>query len=302
MLALVWLFLVGEHVVASPCFFFRLLSRSFGVFSVFALIASLLPVSLKIPLFGQNLVLIEHVPENPKATFLLGLPANSLGPLVVAAFLLGLARAFQRGPCFERVEGGLIAAIGLIAASVLQVRLAIIGAAAGMFIFSFAVGLRGLLVTGLILLAAMAISPDLLDRFGGLLAVQQTEAPRLYLWRSALTILTRQPWLGVGPGQFGEAYHKLPPMPEWAYFDDPHNAYLRIFAEWGILAGFMFFGWLFWKLDRVWTRNHHLLRWGAVSAVAAFLFMAFFETYFLKFHVATPFWLLLGLAQREDWE
>lgn len=220
----------------------------------------------------------------------------------MGTFLLGLVRIFERESVVNRLEGAVIALIGIGAVALMGIRLAVLGAATGAFIFSFAVGLRGLLITGLALLVALAFSPALLGRFESLLAAQQTEASRLYLWQSALILARRYPWLGVGPGRYAEAYHQLPPVPEWAYFEDPHNAYLRFVAEWGVPVALLFFGWMFWKLDRVWTRNHHLLRWGAVSAATAFLFMAFFETYFLKFHVAMPFWLLLGLAQREDWE
>lgn len=300
-LALVWLFAVGEYVLEDPSTFFRTLSRSLGVFALLGLLAYFLPLSFKLSLLGEDMIFIQRAPGNPKGVVLLGAPANSLGPLFMGTFLLGLVRLFQREPLWERFEGAVIALVGIGAASLMEVRLAVLGMAAGAFTFSFAVGLRGLLFAGLALLTTMAISPGLLVRFESLLAAQQTEASRLYLWQSALTLARQNPWLGVGPGRFAEGYHRLPPVPEWAYFEDPHNAYLRLIAEWGVPVALLFFGWLFWKLDRVWTRNHHILRWGAVSAVAAYLFMAFFETYFLKFHVATPFWLLLGLAQREDW-
>ncbi|MDR5702775.1 MAG: O-antigen ligase family protein [Armatimonadota bacterium] len=301
-LALVWLYIVGEHILENPPVFFRILSRSLGVFALMGLLAYFLPVSLRFTALGQEIVFFQRAPGDPKSVVLLGLPANSLGPLFMATFLLGLVRIFRPGSPWTRVEGAGIALVGLGSTVLMGVRLAVLGMAAGSFIFSFAVGLRGLLLAGLAFLVATAISPGLLGRFENLLAIQQTEASRLYLWQSALTIARRYPLLGVGPGRFAEGYRQLPPVPEWAYFEDPHNAYLRFTAEWGVPIAIVFFGWLFWKLDQVWTRNHNLLRWGAVSAAAAFLLMAFFETYFLKFHVAMPFWLLLGLAQREDWE
>lgn len=67
-LALIWLFLAGEHVLANPSGFLRTLSRSLGGFALMGLLAYFLPVTAKFHVLGQNIVLIEHVPGNVKAT------------------------------------------------------------------------------------------------------------------------------------------------------------------------------------------------------------------------------------------
>ena len=81
------------------------------------------------------------------------------------ASLRGLLRARSALLPWARLEGAAIALVGIGAAVLMGVRLAVLGMAAGAFIFSFAVGLRGLLFAGLALLTAMAISPGLLVRF-----------------------------------------------------------------------------------------------------------------------------------------
>ena len=164
-LALVWLFAAGEYVLEDPSTFFRTLSRSLGVFTLLGLLAYFLPISFKLSLLDEDMILFQGAPGYPKSVVLLGLPANSLGPLLMATFLLGLVRIFQRGSPWARLEGAAIALVGIGAAVLMGVRLAVLGMAAGAFIFSFAVGLRGLLFAGLALLTAMAISPGLLVRF-----------------------------------------------------------------------------------------------------------------------------------------
>lgn len=53
---------------------------------------------------------------------------------------------------------------------------------------------------------------------------------RILLWKLALQLVSRQPWLGVGPHHFAHEGARL------YYGAHPHNVLLQIAAEWGIPA------------------------------------------------------------------
>ncbi|WP_010586929.1 O-antigen ligase family protein [Schlesneria paludicola] len=80
-----------------------------------------------------------------------------------------------------------------------------------------------------------------LGRLGGLDRQVLTEAPkslgyRMQYWRATLAMIADHPVLGVGLGQFRTAYlfYKLPEASE--EIADPHNLFLDVYANGGLLA------------------------------------------------------------------
>jgi O-antigen ligase len=112
-----------------------------------------------------------------------------------------------------------------------------------------AAGLGVLACCGVVLVA----SPHVRDRVGqtitdfrsvdgaGAGSLQQ----RMVMWRTTLRMIEDRPILGVGTGGFLDGYRPHMPDLGWQRFEsgDPHNQYLKILAEQGIvgLAAFLFF-------------------------------------------------------------
>ncbi|MDZ7757447.1 MAG: O-antigen ligase family protein [Rhodohalobacter sp.] len=60
-------------------------------------------------------------------------------------------------------------------------------------------------------------------------AVLRTNNNRTFRWEGALEVWWENPWFGIGPGHYGE-------IGPTQFVGHPHNYYLQILSEWGIIA------------------------------------------------------------------
>ena len=153
---------------------------------------------------------------------------------VIAPLSLALLFRKPRGWEFVLVLSSLVLSIGAIV--VLQSRTAILTLIATLTCLVVLVSPRRRLALGLVCLAAVVVLGLLIDwAFGSPLSTkfltQLQQRTRLRLWSTAWTAFLQAPFLGHGPGGFGQ-FHRIP----WA-----HNLYLEFLAERGIL-GFAAFG------------------------------------------------------------
>ncbi len=61
-------------------------------------------------------------------------------------------------------------------------------------------------------------------------------AQRLEYWQTTWQMIRERPWLGVGPGNFGEHYPRLMPAHSEEKIKDPHNFILEMAATCGVFA------------------------------------------------------------------
>jgi O-antigen ligase len=112
-------------------------------------------------------------------------------------------------------------------------------------------GLGVLAFCGMVLVA----SPHVRDRVGQAITDIRTIdqgtggggslQQRIVMWRTTLRMIQGHPILGVGTGGFLDGYRPYIPDIAWQHFEtgDPHNQFLKILGEQGIvgLAAFLFF-------------------------------------------------------------
>jgi len=79
---------------------------------------------------------------------------------------------------------------------------------------------------------------------------------RFAIWRNALTLITQNPWTGVGWGNFNFAWTFTPfPDRPVAFFDHTHNLPLQLAVEIGLPATALvlgLFGWALWRARGAW--------------------------------------------------
>ncbi len=112
--------------------------------------------------------------------------------------------------------------------------LAVAGGGAGLLVYrrllrAYAVAV---LVGGVVLIGLV---------YGGLLTAGMDKlnnpiAQRLEYWQTTWQMIRERPWLGVGPGNFGENYSRLMPASSEEKIKDPHNFALEIWATCGLFA------------------------------------------------------------------
>lgn len=100
---------------------------------------------------------------------------------------------------------------------------------------------------------------------------------RMVLWKNTIQLIKERPFLGYGLGGLKEAYRKqVEGVKGWqgTVADDPHNQYLKIIAEQGLLGLLVFLGflWSFWRQDVV--QGYRLLGLGVLLAWCATSFFS----------------------------
>ena len=138
---------------------------------------------------------------------------------------------------------------------------------------SIAIGISILVIMG-------PISGRLLSSFT---LLDGSNAQRLTLWTQAIEIIQKQPFWGVGIGNYSLAV-----LPS-AQYRDPiyaHNLYLDIAAESGIFALVGWGGFLLWTFFAFARRAHRQILFASGAAsVAAYSVHAFFETPLYSVHI-----------------
>ena len=106
---------------------------------------------------------------------------------------------------------------------------------------------------------------------------------RMTVWKNTIELIQDRPLLGFGTGGFEEAYSKkIKDNPEWEkhLLHDPHNQFLKIWAEMGIFGLIVFLGMLASSLFQKSSKMYFHLGLGVLLAwCATSLFSSHFSTF-----------------------
>jgi len=125
-----------------------------------------------------------------------------------------------------------------------------------------------------------------------------TSSTRDVFWQSAWKIIKKHPVLGVGVNAYTEAAKDFDIV--WKGY--PHNCYLQMLAEMGVI-GLAAFLWILYRLFRHGFSNlkkiqdqfsHHLLK-GLLIGFLGFLIHSFFDTFFYSNQLGSLMWIMIGL-------
>lgn len=88
---------------------------------------------------------------------------------------------------------------------------------------------------------------------------QDYSSGRWSIWRDTLVLIARNPWFGVGFGEFNFAW-SLTPFPDrnTQFFDHTHNLPLHLAVELGIPLALLVLGLLLWGLWQAWDRSRRV--------------------------------------------
>ncbi len=118
---------------------------------------------------------------------------------------------------------------------------------------------------------------------------------RLFVWDIAVTAISSNPFLGVGPGNFHEYFQsqREKNLSEPGVFDDVHNIYLQMGSSIGLpflatFVVFIFFG-MFIAGRKFFSFGQDMFLWASLTGVTAWLVAGAFTP------VATACFLVLGI-------
>lgn len=122
-------------------------------------------------------------------------------------------------------------------------------------------------------------------------------AYKQYGWREAIHIIEDFPLLGIGPNNYADVgiHYRIKPI-GGAY---PHNCYLHMAAEIGLLGLFAFL-WIIGRFFRLSilkvSKAGSPLLFGITAGLLAFLVHSFFDTNLFTLQLIAFFWFLLALG------
>ncbi|MFS8639926.1 MAG: O-antigen ligase family protein [Symbiobacteriaceae bacterium] len=232
---------------------------------------------------------------------------NFLSEYLILLIPVALARTLGTNRIAARVYYGAIVLVLLAAEFLTYTRGGWLGLAVVVAVFVLLVDMRYLLVAAGAGAVAVVAVPGMLERLSGLLDFSTgSGAFRLNLYRAALLMWSRSPWLGVGAGNYLEVYPDI--IRDYPLLDlrfhtySSHNAYLTVAAETGVLGLALFLviillalrvafaGWRHAAL-----REDRLLFLGGGCGMIAFLIQSLSNITFFHPRVVLYYWLLLAL-------
>jgi O-antigen ligase len=95
---------------------------------------------------------------------------------------------------------------------------------------------------------------------------------RMYFWQNTITLIQKRPLLGYGTGAFEDAYRPLvegKPGLAGVVTSDPHNQFLKIATEHGLLGLAVFLAFLVAALMQRPSMQFRILGWGVLAAWCA---------------------------------
>ncbi|MBI3314513.1 MAG: O-antigen ligase family protein [Candidatus Omnitrophica bacterium] len=130
-------------------------------------------------------------------------------------------------------------------------------------------------------------------------AVRQSGKGRSLYWREALGIIDDYPVFGAGLN----TYSRVAPAYKVSWGGYPHNSYLQIAAELG-LVGLGVFLWMLWTLfrgsfrciNRMPVGYLRCVLIGTLAGLFAYLVQSFFDTTFYSVQLSMLLWIMMALA------
>ncbi len=267
----IWMYILGRWYIENPVRLLEDILKGTAFMGLISIIFKFFHINIVIN--GIELITDFH---RTGRGYILGVEDNGLGVLfqvgVVGA--LGLL-VFQKGKkakiynliYFFLSLGGLI---------ITNSRGAMVGSATGItflaLVFSWKILVFFTGVTGISIL----FSSRLLRRVKSIVSLE-TNYERLLIWRGTLNMIKDHLWFGIGPGNFGAVYEKYRLPEELKHARSPHSNYLNIVSGWGIIGGFLFFGWIFFIMIRSWLRGADKYQKVIIAILAAFWAHVFFN-------------------------
>ena len=120
---------------------------------------------------------------------------------------------------------------------------------------------------------------------------------RFHLWGESLRLVRDYPLTGCGLNTYSTVARNYKSFYWGGVY--PHNSYLQMAAEIGLLGLFVFFWFLFtfFRMGlRHFKKSKNYLVLGLLSGILAFLAHAFFDTHLYSLQLVVLFWFMLGFT------
>ncbi len=158
---------------------------------------------------------------------------------------------------------------------------------------------RWLMAGGAIVaIAIIVIMPNLRYRFITPFYGEKSTSSRLELWRDGLTGVTQSPILGLGLDGFGKEWPQLNSDPAQNSANFPHNIFLDVWVDTGILGliSFVYLCWFYLRQGFKHRKSSNIFPIAIALFILALLIQGQFDNPYFRNDLALVFWIILSLA------
>ena len=120
---------------------------------------------------------------------------------------------------------------------------------------------------------------------------------RIRWWKESLRIIKDYPLVGCGLNTYSVVGRLYKSFDGGGIY--PHNSYLQMAAETGLLGlfAFLWFLFMFFRIGlRYFNQNRDVLVLGLLTGISAFLIHAIFDTHLYSLQLVVLFWYMVGLT------
>lgn len=235
------LYIVGKYFIDNPVVFLKDVIKGTVVLSLITILADYF--SWRVVYKG-----FELINGNGRAN-ILGIGDNGLGIIIQAGIIGSLGFLIIVKNKKEKLIYLLYIILSLGALIISSSRGAMVGTAAGSFILTLLLSWKVIGVLIALVFAALIGNNNFYRRVLSIFSLEnRSNFMRLKIYEGTLKLLKDNLFFGVGPGNFEKVYPKYRVPEETIHAMTPHNNYLNIITGWGIIGGFIFFGWIFYTI------------------------------------------------------
>ncbi len=189
--------------------------------------------------------------------------------------------------------------LGLAGLALSMSRAGWLGLGVALAVFLFLSGERKLQTAaafaGLALLVGVALTPNL--RYRVLLPFygEKSAVSRISLWETGIKGVKQSPLLGLGLTGFSNEWPKLNTDPNLDSHNFPHNIFLNLWLETGLLGLLSFIGIIAFGIWRGFRSRANVISFGVALFLTALLTQGQIDNPYFKNDLALIFWVILSL-------
>jgi O-antigen ligase len=145
-----------------------------------------------------------------------------------------------------------------------------VGSVAGIVLLTIFFSFTILIIFSGTTIISLLSSNRILNRVKSIFSLEnRSNYVRIKIWQGILSMIKDHFWFGTGPGNFSEVMYNYEILAEIEP-TTPHSNYLNIITGWGIIGGFLFFGWIVYIMIKNWLEGMNYIQKIILAILLAF--------------------------------
>ncbi len=149
----------------------------------------------------------------------------------------------------------------------------------------------------ILLLVMLFIPASMVERAGKNVFEDSSVIIRLFAWVHSFELIKQNPIFGIGFDTWKNTYEHEVPL-YWLYAEHPHNVFLKLLLELGIIGMTAYFFIVFsiiWRFYKIIRKSENLEFYlSIIVAVIAILFSCLTDVFIVKLPITVIFWIMLA--------